>query len=118
MLKLNFHKIFRLRGIANPAKYLIQNGFTSSIAYNIIKLKTPALKLENLERLCAILSCTPNDIIEYFPDKNFSLAETHPLQKLKHIESLNFAEILKDVPAEKISEFKLGIEELKTKLKQ
>jgi DNA-binding Xre family transcriptional regulator len=118
MLKINLNKVFRLRGITKPGKFLVQNGFSESTAYNIIKLKTPAIKLENLNKLCSILSCTPNDLLEWTPDKNIPLPETHPLQKLKPSESLNLSELLKDVPAGKISEFKSGIEELKTKLKQ
>lgn len=118
MLKINLIKVFRLRGITKPGKYLEQNGFSKSIAYNIIKLKTSALKLENLNKLCSILSCTPNDFLEWTPDKSIPLPESHPLQKLKPAEVLNLSELLKDVPAEKISEFKSGIEELKSKLKQ
>ena len=118
MLKINLNKVFRLRGIAKPEKFLVQNGFTESIAYNITKTKTPALKLQNLNKLCSILSCTPNDLIEWTPDQSNPLPENHPLQKLKPAEVLNLSELLKDVPAEKISEFKSGIEELKTKLKQ
>lgn len=118
MLKINLNKIFRLRGIQNPAKFLKLNGFSESIAYNIIRHKTPALKLQNLNKLCSILSCTPNDIFEWTPDQSIPLAENHPLQKLKPAETLNLGELLKDIPAEKISEFKSGIEELKTKLNQ
>lgn len=118
MLKINLNKVFRLRGITKPAAFLIKNGFSESIAYNITKLKTPALKLENLNKLCTLLSCTPNDIIEWTPDKNIPLPETHPLNKLKPAETINLSELLKDVPAEKISEFKTGIEELKSKLNQ
>jgi DNA-binding Xre family transcriptional regulator len=118
MLKININKIFRLRGISKPQLFLRNNGFTDSKAFNITRYKTPALKLDNLERLCALLSCTPNDLLEWHPDKNFTLPETHPLHKLKPTESINIAEMLKDVPAEKIAEFKSGIEELKTKLKQ
>ena len=118
MLKINLNKVFRLRGITKPGQFLKQNGFSESIAYNIIKHKTPALKLESLNKLCSLLSCTPNDIFEWTPDKNLPLPETHPLNKLKPAETLNLGELLKDVPAEKISEFKSGIEELKSKLNQ
>ena len=118
MLRINLNKMYRLRGITKPGVFLSQNGFTKQKAFNIVKLKTPALKLQNLELLCRILSCTPNDIIEWTPDKNDTLPDSHPLYKIKPAESINIAEMLKDIPAEKISEFKLGIEELKSKLNQ
>lgn len=118
MLKIDLNKIFRLRGITKPQVFLKQNGFSDSKAFTITKRKTSALKLDNLEKLCLVLSCTPNDFIEWIPGNNSQIPESHPLHKLKPTETFNLNEILKDVPAEKILEFKSGIEELKEKLKQ
>lgn len=41
------------------------------------------MKLSNLERLCTMLHCTPNDVMEWIPDDKDNPAEDHPLNELK-----------------------------------
>jgi DNA-binding Xre family transcriptional regulator len=118
MLYFNISKLFILRNIAKPRIFLINNGFSYSQAKNIVTYRRQTISARVVEKLCLALSCTPNDLLVWTPDKNTSIPESHPLHKLKPTESINISEILKDVPAEKISEFKSGIEELKSKLKQ
>ena len=62
MMYYNFYKIFDLRGITNPYVFLIDNGFTRGQAYSLRNHRNSGLRIENLEKLCTLLSCTPNDI--------------------------------------------------------
>jgi len=116
MLYTNIKKLFKLRGIDNPVKFLLKNGFKYSSAYNIANSRFTSLTLDKVEKLCIALSCTPNDLLEFKPDKNTAIPENHPLQKLKPTETLSFFDITKDIPNEKIPEFKSALEQIKSKL--
>jgi len=116
MLYTNIKKLFDLRGIKKPVKFLKENGFSDNTAYKIVSHRFTSLSLDKVEKLCIALSCTPNDLLEFKPDPNSSIPENHPLQKLKPTESFNIFDITKDIPNEKIPEFKSALEEIKSKL--
>ena len=118
MLYLNTKRMFKLRGIEKPNKFLIQNGFTYATAYNILHYSLSNLSYRSMEKLCVALSCTPNDLLEFKPDTDSSIPENHPLNKLKPIQPFSLFEITKDIPVDKIPELLSGIDELKSKLKQ
>lgn len=116
MIYTNIKKLFKLRGIDKPVKFLLKNGFKYSSAYNIANTRFTNLSLDKVEKLCIALSCTPNDLLEFKPDQNSSIPENHPLQKLKPTESFNIFAITKDIPNEKITEFKSALDEIKSKI--
>jgi hypothetical protein len=117
MMYYNFYKIFDLRGITNPFVFLIDNGFSRGQAFNITNRSNNGLRIENLEKLCLVLSCTPNDLIEWVPPKVSNVPDTHPLHKLKPTETLDFSELTKDIPIEKFPEIYNAIKEAKEKIK-
>ncbi len=116
MFYYNIHKVFKLRGIDKPFKFLMDNGFSRGRAYHIVSYRISALRLQTLERLCILLSCTPNDILEWKPPKDSTVHESHPLQKLKANESMNLSELTKDIPIEKMPEIMNAIKEVKSKI--
>lgn len=116
MLYFNLHKLFKIRGITRPFKYLTDNGFSRSTAYNIIASRSPAIRLTTLDRLCTLLSCTPDDIIEWIPAKDSQVPDSHPLHKLKPAETFGIADITKDVPISQMPELLKAIQEAKAKL--
>jgi DNA-binding Xre family transcriptional regulator len=118
MLYTKIHKVLEARGIKKPVKFLQENGFSRNSAYNITALRFSYLRLNVFEKLCIVLSCSPNDLLEWQPNPGINLPDSHPLHKLKPKELINVEEMLKDIPAEKFAEFKSGIDELKAKLKQ
>lgn len=117
MLQINLGKVLKLRGVVKPVSFLMQNGFSYNIAYRIAKSGRAALIPKNLERLCVILNCTPNDLLEYHPSKSKPIPENHSLNKLRPTETLDINSIAGDIPADKIPEFKKAIDEIKIKLK-
>lgn len=117
MFYFNFDKIFNVRGINQPFAFLQKNGFSRSQASLITTRRATSLRLKNLERLCILLSCTPNDVLEWHPAKDLILPSTHPLQKLKPKESLDFAALTKDVSVSDMPEIINAIKEAKEKLK-
>lgn len=116
MIQLKVKKLLKLRGIDKPMKFLLENGFTYSVAYSIYNLRCNSISLNNVEKLCVALSCTPNDLLEYLPSKDSPLPDSHPLNKLKHADTFNLFDITKDIPNYKIPELKSAIEEVKSKI--
>lgn len=83
MLVYNLTPIFKARGIENSHRFLVKNGFSSHTAHNIATHQTRIFRLDHIERLCKILICEPSDLLSWHPDKNDTIPESHPLQKLK-----------------------------------
>jgi len=78
MCKLdNAEVIMRLRVLdileeKGKTKYwlYIQLGLSYQNFNNLVNNKTKAIKFDNLEALCDILSCTPNDLFEEYHDNS------------------------------------------------
>lgn len=83
MLFLNLNRMFFLRGINNPHRFLVNNGFTANVSQRIIHNQKTHIKMEQLLRLCELLRCTPNDLFDFKPSKNSYIDEAHPLHELK-----------------------------------
>lgn len=105
MMIFNPNRMFALRGIDMPYRFLVNNGFASTMASDLINMRKPQVRTEHLERLCLLLNCTPNDLYEWKPDKDASIAENHPLRALEKAEMPPpMSELIKDIPVEKLSE--------------
>ncbi|MBN2637915.1 MAG: helix-turn-helix transcriptional regulator [Bacteroidales bacterium] len=88
MLQYNFDRIFKAKGIEKPFSYLRQAGFSANFATKVKQNKINRLSLDLLERLCIALICTPNDFMEWTPDKNQYTDKNHPLYELKRADKL------------------------------
>ncbi|HQU86287.1 MAG TPA: helix-turn-helix transcriptional regulator [Pyrinomonadaceae bacterium] len=114
MLKLNIKSIVELRGIQKTTAFLVKLGFHPSKASRFFVTDHSVVKLRDLEKLCIALNCTPNDLLEWKPDANTVLPETHALNKLKNEgNSQNLRELIKDIPAERLKLIESLLEELK-----
>jgi DNA-binding Xre family transcriptional regulator len=118
MLYTNIKKMFDIRGIKSPYKFLKENGFKKSTAYNVSALRFTHLRLEVIEKLCIFLSCSPNDLLEWQPNPGTNLPDSHPLQALKPAATFNFEEFAKDIPVSQMPEFIQAIETAKQNLKK
>lgn len=87
MLALNLNPIFKVHGIERPYTFLVKAGFTPHSAHSLLNSKTKTFRLDHIEKLCVILKCEPNDLLEWYPNKNEIIADDHPITKLKHGES-------------------------------
>ena len=105
MLEYNFERIFKVRGIARPFSYLKNLGFSSSFASKAKNNKTRYLGLREMEKLCALLRCTPNDIVVWTPDSKFEIDPNHPLHSLKKKEKyVDLTRTIYNLPLEKLDE--------------
>jgi len=114
MLKINVKKVMEARGIFNPYKYMVKNGFPPATANKISKGDVEFLRLDYVERLCSHLNCLPNDLFEWTPNDRKEDTATHPLQAIrKNDNSLNLSEVLKGLPMDKLRQ----VEELLNNMK-
>lgn len=105
MLTVNLGPIFKARGIDNPYYFLTQEGFTAPTAKKMVNGTSPTLKMKHIERLCASLYCTPNELFLYTPDKKAKLSATHPLNILSgELEDFKLKETLTQLPLSQLKE--------------
>ena len=105
MLKLNFQRIFKAKGIDKPFTYLLGLGVQRSAASRMNAGSMKSIKLKDLERYCELFGCTPNDLFEWTPNKYVDDAENHPLRGLKRAESqVNIKAILHAIPVAHLEE--------------
>ena len=81
MLKFNFQRILKARGIEKPYSYLVQEGFSRNIAVRMNTGKMKTMDLQGLEKLCERFECTPNDLLEWVPERYVTDTEKHQAQQ-------------------------------------
>lgn len=116
MLTTNFSKMFEVRGIKNPYTYLLQNGFSRSVAWRICEENYVKIDLRYLETLCSLLHCTPHGMLEWVPDNDAEDNGQHPLNNLKpKKKNAPISKLIAQFPVDKIEELQKAMEEIKNK---
>ncbi len=83
MLRFNLNVIFTKRNISHPRRFLMETIKVNHVtASNLLYGRTKSLHLSYVSRLCAALQCTPDELLEWVPEKGGKLPERHPLKKL------------------------------------
>jgi hypothetical protein len=105
MLYFNFTRIFKARGIDRPAGYLVKNGFSDNFATKVVRNGFRRMDLTSIERLCTLLKCTPNEILQWVPDGRDADTANHPLSPLHRVDKvMDLTRTLHAVPYEKLIE--------------
>lgn len=107
MLFLNINPIIRLRGIEKPFSFLVRNGFTNHTAHYLLSGSSRSIRLDHIEKLCLLLKCTPNDIINWRPKSGTLPDEKTPLNNLRLNESSSFdlKTTLMNMPIDELKSF-------------
>jgi DNA-binding Xre family transcriptional regulator len=113
MLYFNVRRLLDLRGIENPYTFLMKQGFVSQTASNLVRNRVGHIKPEQMETLCLILNCTPNDLFDWRPDKKSVVPENHALRSLSKENTPSFTQMVKEVPIEKLNRLESFMNELK-----
>ena len=114
MLTFNPKNIFLLRGIEKTTAFLVRLGMDYSTASRFFKSKSQFVKVKDIEKLCIALNCTPNDLFEWNPSSETVLPETHSLNALNKGDKVKkLQQIVKDIPADKLTEIEGLLNELK-----
>ena len=72
-----------MRGIERPYSFLVNNGFSAQAATSWSQNQVGCIKPSQIETLCTLLNCTPNDFFEWREDNKTVIAEGHALRTLK-----------------------------------
>jgi DNA-binding Xre family transcriptional regulator len=114
MLYFDIRRVLELRGIDKPYTFLIKNGFVSQTATNMVNNRLGRIIPEQMEKLCLLLHCTPNDLFDWDDDKKSVVADNHPLRTLiKEKSAPPISEMVRDLPVEKLGQLAALIDDLK-----
>lgn len=105
MLAFNFKRIFLIKGIKYPVTWLMQRGFSDKFASGVANDRYKRMNLADVERLCYVFQCTPNDLLEWTPKKEDEDVTTHfmsPLFRGKKV--MDLTKTLNSVPFDKLLE--------------
>ncbi|MFN8281924.1 MAG: helix-turn-helix transcriptional regulator [Chitinophagales bacterium] len=112
MIQLNLAAILNDREIKKHCTYLVQNGFSWDFASRMLTHKTKSITFAQLEKLCTLLHCTPNDILVWTPNENEKPSANQPLHQIiqpQHRQLISHG--FKTLPIEKLREIRKIIEE-------
>lgn len=105
MLKFNFNRIFKARGIDKPFSFLVKAGYSDNFATRIANSRIKRLDLDDVEKLCELLNCTPNDLLEWVPEKIDIDADKHPLVSIKRNDKVvHLTQTLNAIPLDRLIE--------------
>ena len=113
MLEFSIQKVCKARGIEKSYKFLIKNGFLPATATKLSKGNVEYLRLEYIERICALLNCSPNDLFEWTPDNLDDNHQNHPLFSIRKSEKIDLVETIKTLPMNKLKEIEVLISSIK-----
>ncbi|MGQ1946993.1 helix-turn-helix domain-containing protein [Geofilum sp. OHC36d9] len=112
MINYNFNKIFKARGVERPFSFLIKAGFSHNFSTKIKNNKVRQLGLKELEKLCLLLRCTPNDFLVWTPDGDETIDSNHPLQSLRQAEKVfDLTRTLNSLPLKELDRIQAFIDE-------
>jgi DNA-binding Xre family transcriptional regulator len=105
MLTYNFTRIFKARGIDKPFSFLVKKGYSNNFATRIVNNRFEKLNLKDIELLCEMLHCTPNDFLEWIPSPQNATIPNHPLTPLKRTgKVVRLSQMLNSVPLDRLSD--------------
>ncbi|MEZ5196706.1 MAG: helix-turn-helix transcriptional regulator [Bacteroidales bacterium] len=105
MINWNIRPVFKARSIEKPYTFLVKAGISPHTATSILNSTSKTLRTTHLEILCEKLNCTPNDLLQWTPNKDNPLPDTHALNRLKHNPAASdIGQKLKSLPLEKLNE--------------
>ncbi|WP_372650613.1 helix-turn-helix domain-containing protein [Draconibacterium sp.] len=112
MLRYNFERIFKARGIYRPYSYLVNAGFSGNFAVKLNKNQAAYIRPKEMEKLCLLLRCTPNDFFEWIPDNENTVDSKHPINNIRKTEKVvDITKTLNAVPIDKLDEIEQLINE-------
>lgn len=106
--------MMKLRGINHHYHFLLNLGFAASTARKMMNGYIE-IKLEQIEKLCVALNCTPNDLLQWQPDASQAVSETHSMNNLKRSADNDLPKLLNEIPTDKFEQILEILQNLKDK---
>lgn len=112
MLVYNFQRHFLSRGVKFPVSWLMQRGFSDKFASAVAHNRHKRMSLSDVERLCNVFQCTPNDLMEWTPDsKDIDVLNHCMAPLLRRDKVLDLTKTLNSVPLAKLLEIEKIIQQ-------
>lgn len=113
MLRYNFDRILKARGIGSAYTYLVKQGVHTRLASAVHQNKARQIRLQTIEKLCLLFRCTPNDLMEWIPDGNEIMEKDQPLKALLRTQNkvIDITRSLNSLPLDKLEEISQYIDE-------
>jgi DNA-binding Xre family transcriptional regulator len=112
MLYNNLRRVLAEKSITNATGFLKTAGFSYKAAWGLVSSEMISVRLDNLEKLCLALNCTPNDLLHWVPNSNSNVLPSHPLFALKRDAENTIQSYLQKMPIQKLKEVKDFIKNL------
>ena len=112
MLYFNLTRLLKVRGVERPYSWLVQNGFVPQTATRWAKNEIGYVRPEQMERLCLLLNCTPNDLFDWREDGKTVVHEGHALHTLTKQKN-DIQTTLRELPLDKLEKLGEMLAELK-----
>lgn len=117
MLNLDVNPILNLKGIQRKYTYLRQNGFSNHKIRYFLNGNSSSVKLNDIEKLCTILGCTPNDLFDLKLNSDEDLPAEHPLRSIAKEERFDITGLTTDMSLAELIEFSRRLKEVKREIK-
>lgn len=105
MLRYDLKRVMRARGKLRYFHFLRQHGFGSNTASRLLNAHVRNINVDQVERLCLILDCTPNDLLEWEPDSDIMSPEEKALSQLIRSDEVDkVSSLLYQVPMSKLND--------------
>ena len=119
MLYFDIKRILKTRGIDEPYRWLVKNGFVPQTVHSWLNYQLGYIKPDHLERLCLLLNCTPNDLFDWREDGKTVVHDTHALRTLtKQAPDTSLQRALSELPLDKLEKLGEMLAELQSKDEQ
>lgn len=112
MLTLDIFRILESREIQNPLHFLHKNGFNYHTSRRLLSQHFAGISYRNLEKLCLLLNCTPDDLFSWSPDNN-SVQTKPALKKLSGRQRKgSILNKLKQLPEDKLEQIRQFVDKV------
>lgn len=106
MLTMNLKRIARKKGWTNVREALVKGGIEHQKAWRMATGRMKKWEVKDIERLCEIFKCSPNDLFVLELEKGKRYGPEHPMRELLRInESTDVVAFLKTQPMARVKLF-------------
>ena len=115
MLSFDIARICAERGINNASLWLREQAFRSNYITTILRKKPSVrLSLQQIEKICLALHCTPNELFSWMPDAGKPVAPNHQMHALVRNNKPSIPDLMRSLPAEQLEQVRELMMQLKS----
>ncbi|MES2621485.1 MAG: helix-turn-helix transcriptional regulator [Bacteroidota bacterium] len=102
MMQIRIKEMIKEKGIKFPYAAMVKAGISRGVALKYMKNKKQYVLLKDVEILCLLFRCVPNDLYVWVPNDALQDDPTQPLQAIKPKVQFDPFEAMKKMTPEEI----------------